>query len=1192
MRTLLGSAFLFSLLAISGPVAWGQGLDFNRDIRPILARHCFKCHGPDDGARKAKLRLDVRDAALRPGRSGTPAVVAGKPDESELVRRVFAAEPGEVMPPPATKNPLTEGQKHLLRRWVAEGAVYTAHWAFVAPRQAPLPRVRQTDWPRNAIDFFVLARLEAAGLRPSPPADRYTLVRRVYLDLIGLPPTPAEADAFVHDPAPDAYERLVDRLLASPAYGERWARRWLDLARYADTNGYEKDRVRSMWLWRDWVIAALNADLPFDRFTVEQLAGDLLPGATLAQRIATGFHRNTMLNEEGGIDPLEFRFHAVTDRVGTTGTVWLGLTLGCAQCHTHKYDPIPQREYYQVLAFLNNADEPEIEVPQPDLAARRAELEREIAARVADLPNRFPPAGGFVWHTPRPARVTTASDAVATVLDDGSVRLSGPNPERDTYTVRFDANLPDVAAVRLEALTDPSLPSTGPGRTPHGNFVLSEITVTAAPRSAVEKAESVKLVRAEADAAQDGFPAAHAIDGDPKTGWAVHVAGLWNVNRAATFHLERPLGFPGGTRWTIRLDQRHGTQHTLGRFRLRLGQRQPADRPLEVRRRENLERPFNDWLRQEGEQAVRWTVLRPAEAKSNLPLLTVLDDGSVLASGDMSKRDVYDLVFRGDGRGVTAVRLEVLPDPSLPKHGPGRVWYEGPPGDFFLSELTLAADGRPVRLVRASQSYADGGNGAAKTIDGDPHTGWSIKGGQGRAHAAVFNLAEPLGDAQELGLRLLFERYYAAGLGRFRVSVTRDAKPQAAVEARGLPADVEELLLIPAGQRTAAQRDRLLRHYLSGAPELAAERAAIQKLRDQLPAYPTTLVLSERPPNNPRPTFLHRRGEFLQPTERVEPDALSFLPPLPPGAPRNRLTFARWLVDPGNPLVGRVTMNRQWAAFFGRGIVRTTEDFGFQGEPPTHPELLDWLAVELVKQGWSVKKMHRLIVTSATYQQASRVTPELREKDPRNELLARGPRFRLEAELIRDAALKASGLLYPKLGGPSVFPPQPPGVTSEGTYGPLAWKVSPGPDRHRRGLYTFMKRTAPYALFSTFDAPSGEACVARREVSNTPLQALTLLNDAVFVEAAQALGRQMAAAPGSVEARLEELFRRCLTRPATDEELAALVQFYEAQQERLRKGELNASALAGPGGGDERKRAAWTLLARALLNLDEGITKD
>jgi hypothetical protein len=1023
------TALVAGLLALAaGPVRAADERDhFNSQVRPILARHCFKCHGPDDKARKAKLRLDVRAAALSTSRTGGRPIVPGKPDESELIRRISSQDETEVMPPPHTKNPLSEGQKQILRRWIAQGAEYTSHWAFVPPRQVPLPPVRLSEWPRNAIDHFILSRLEAEGLKPSPPADPYTLVRRLYLDLIGLPPTPEEAEAFVRERSPDAYEHLVDRLLASPHYGERWARCWLDLARYADTNGYEKDRPRSIWPYRDWVISALNTGMPFDRFTVEQIAGDLLPNATPGQRIATGFHRNTMLNEEGGIDPGEFRFYAMTDRVATTGTVWLGLTIGCAQCHTHKFDPVPHREYYQFMAFLDNADEPEAEVQLPEITRRRRELEQKIDALVADLPNRFP------------------------------------------------------------------------------------------------------------------------------------------------------------------AEEKRGADDT---------------RSVEARCRDHLERKFNEWLQREAARTVRWTVLRPIEAKSNPPLLTVLDDDSVLASGDQTKSDTYRLRFRTDLRGITAIRLEALPDERLPKHGPGRVDYEGPPGDFYLSEFGVTADGRKVQFARASHSFASGKQTAQFAIDGDPQTGWSINGGQGRPHSAVFNLAAPLADAHDLTITLLFERYYAAGLGRFRIAVTTDPRPP---EAREMPAEVEELLLVPAAQRTAEQKERLLRQYVMAAPELAKERTAIDELRKQLPAYPTTLVLAERPPENSRPTFIHNRGEYLRPTERVSPEVLSVLPTLPAGAPRNRLGFARWLVSPGNPLVGRVTMNRQWAALFGRGIVRTTQDFGYQGEPPTHPELLDWLAVEFVRpsplplspgegrgvgvRGWSLKKMHRLMVLSATYRQSSRVAPDLAARDPENRLLARGPRVRLEAEQIRDAALRASGLFSPRVGGPSVFPPQPPGVTTEGAYGRLEWKVSAGPDRYRRGLYTFSKRTAPYAMFTTFDAPSGEVCVARREVSNTPLQALTLLNDPTFTEAVQALGRMLAGRKGPVEERVEYLFRRCLTRPPAGEERAMLVQFFEAQKHRFATKELDAAAVAGPGDGDVNERAAWTALARALFNLDESVIK-
>jgi hypothetical protein len=1041
MRTIIFLSSLLITMAIPLRTVGGEDM-FNSKVRPILARHCFKCHGPDDKARKAKLRLDQRDAASRGGRSKQPAIVPGHSEQSELIRRIFAEDEAEIMPPPHTKNPLTEEDKQILKRWIAEGAEYRLHWAFVPPKRSHaergnerLPAVKLANWPRNPIDYFILARLEAEGLKPSPQADRYTFARRLYLDLIGLPPTPEEAEAFVQDKSPDAYEKLVDRLLASPHYGERWARRWLDLARYADTNGYEKDRPRSIWPYRDWVINALNADMPFDQFTIEQLAGDLLPGATQEQKIATGFHRNTMLNEEGGIDPLEYRFYALVDRAAVTGTTWLGLTVGCAQCHTHKFDPIPQREYYQFMAFLNNADEPALAVRRPDITEKRQEIEKKIATLIADLPNRFPP--------------------------EKSDLSGGRQPPENRRTRGADA-----------------------------------------PRS-----ESVDLTS----------------------------------------------------------DQRT-----------------------------HFERKYREWQEREAARTVRWIVLRPTSAKANLPHLTILDDNSVFVSGDQSKSDTYNLSFRTDLHGITALRLEVLPDERLPSDGPGRVYYEGPFGDFFLSEFGVTANGKKVPVAKAMHSFAAGKATADKAIDGDPQTGWSINGGQGRAHTAVFSLAAPLAEGKDLHVQMLFERYHSAGLGRFRIWATSDPRPAV---ARDMPADVEDLLLVPEEKRTPEQKQRLVQQFLMTAPELAKERAEIERLRKQLPAYPTTLVLAERPPENPRPTFVHNRGEFLQPKERVEPNVFSVLPPLPKDAPRNRLGLARWLVSPDNPLTGRVTMNRQWAAFFGRGIVPTLQDFGYQGERPSHPELLDWLAVELVKQGWSMKKMHKLIVLSATYRQASRLTPALAAKDPHNELLARGPRVRLEAEQLRDAVLRYSGLLSEKIGGPSVFPPQPPGVTTEGAYGKLQWKVSEGPDRYRRGLYTFSKRTAPFAMFTTFDAPSGEVCVPRREVSNTPLQALTLLNDPAFIEAAQALGRRMAARKGSIDERVNYLFRLCLTRPPSIEETAQLVTFFQTQKNRCERKELDAAKIAGStdrrdAGPTLNERAAWTALARTLFNLDEAIVKD
>lgn len=1183
--------------------------DYGRDVRPILSQFCFKCHGPDETRREAGLRLDQSDEATKPAGSGERPIVPTEPDASELIRRINSADPDQHMPPPSTKLQLSDAQKNTLRRWIASGAKYRPHWSFVPPQRPAVPAVKQSAWPRGGLDSFVLSRLETEHLSPSDDADRYTLIRRVSLDLVGLPPSPDEVDEFVGDSAPDAYERLIDRLLASPRYGERWARRWLDLARYADTNGYEKDRSRSVWPYRDWVIKGLNANMPFDQFTIEQLAGDMLPDATQDQRIATGFHRNTMLNEEGGIDPLEFRFYAMTDRVATTATVWMGLTLGCAQCHTHKYDPITHRDYYGFFALLNNADEPEIDVVQPDITARRAAQQLQIDKLIADLPKQFPLPDEFTWTAVKPAKATSANGATLEVAEDGSVLATGTTPETDAYQLQFDSELTDIIAIRLEALSDPRLPNKGPGRTPHGNFVLSEISATIEKPDGGIQPQALKFSHATADFSQDMFPVQKAIDGDTKaSGWAIHGPGEWNVNRTATFVLQQPVAEK--SRWTIRLEHQFGKQHTLGKFRVSLGRRSPVDSGSEEdRRRTHFERKFGAWLKREQDRVVKWTRLTPASAKSNLPMLTIENDDSIIVSGDMSKFDIYDISFApasssASTAGWTAIRIEALADSRLPKGGPGRVYYEGPFGDFFLSEVTVRAEGQPVKLTGATQSFANGNNTAAMALDGNQQTGWSINGGQGKTHVAVFRFEKPVARTSRFDLSLLFERYYAAGLGRFRISVTDDAGP---VEASPLPIELESTVLASRNSTTsfddsrslASRHSSLLAYFCEVAPELASQRQVIAELRTKLPAYPSTLAMRERPADNPRLTRRHHRGEFLQPKEVIQGGMLSALPPLPKGQPADRLALARWLVSTANPLGGRVTVNREWMTFFGRGLVRTVEDFGSQGASPTHSTLLDWLAVELTGtndkplpdgQRWDMKRLHRQIVTSSTYRQSSRMSPELLSRDPQNELLARGPRSRLEAEILRDAALSTSGLLSEKMLGPSVFPVQPPSVTTEGAYGGLSWTVSPGEDRYRRTLYTFSKRTAPFAMSLTFDAPSGEACVARREVTNTPLQALTLLNDSVFVEAAQALGREFANRQGTIDDRLTLLFRRSVTRPPGDEELGLLKRFYEQQLLRLQSKELDAKSLNGSDADIDR--AAWTIVARSILNLDEAVTKN
>ena len=1183
-------AQLATLLVGIGVCASGRAadVDFLRDVRPILSSKCFKCHGPDEAKRKGELRFDIRDAAIAPAESGRRAIIPGNASGSEAIKRVFSTDPDEVMPPPAAKMELSEDEKAVLVRWIESGAKYERHWAFVPPFKAEAPAVKDAEWSANSIDRFVLAKLESKGLRPSEAADKYTLVRRVYLDLIGLPPTPEEADAFVNDASPDAYEKLVDRLLASKHYGERWARQWLDLARYADTNGYEKDRPREIWKYRDWVINALNADMPFDQFTVEQIAGDMLPDATLDQIVATGFHRNTMRNEEGGIDPLEYRFHSMVDRVHVTATTWLGLTMSCAQCHTHKYDPIQHEEYFQFMAFMNNADEPTIPVVDQEIAAQRKEIEAKARKMEGELIGLFPPRVEVDWSPLSGQSLDIASDAEASQLDDGSWRVSGERQEKDVYTIRFTTEGALPGFLQLEAIPfEVDGEDKGPGRTDHGNFVVNEVEVRAR-RADDKEAESVevKLADASADFSQDGFDVARAIDGKKDTGWAVSGAPDGYAKRSAKFTLELSEMESGPIEWTVTLTQNYGSFHTLGRFRLQAGTERQDPRPMEQRRREHFDEKFAEWISEERGKAVAWQRLHPVSATSNEPILTIEDDHTVFASGDFTKSDTYRVELSGAFEGMTAIRLEALADERLPGGGPGSTDYEGPVGEFFLSTFVVEQDGERAKIVSASDSYSRGPNGAAKAIDEDAQSGWSIRGGVGRDHNAVFVFKKPLSKAGSVDLSMTFERYYASGLGKFRLWGTKAEAPTAV----GHPNDIRELLLKSADDLSRTERGELRQYFAKTASELGAEREKIDKLRREMPEHPTTLVMRERPDGHERATHLHNRGEFLQPRQAVEPRMPSFLPALAEGEPRNRLGFARWLVSRDNPLTARVTMNRDWSAFFGEGLVRTLEDFGFQGELPTHPELLDWLAVEFMDRGWSRKAMHKLIVTSATYRQASNVSPELLEADPDNRWFTRGPRFRLDAELIRDSALVASGLLSEKLGGPSVFPPQPENVTTEGAYGQLQWNVSEGEDRNRRGLYTFMKRTAPFAMFIAFDAPSGEACVARRGRSNTPLQSLTLLNDRMFIEFANAMGESVSAASGSDADKVKALFRRCVTRPPEAAELEMLTGFYRAQKERFDSGELKASEYLGTEEADADV-AAWAAVARVILNLDETVTK-
>ena len=974
---------------------------FNRDVRPILATNCFACHGPEADHRKSGLRLDERSSAIESG-----VIAPGDVDSSELVMRIFSDDVDTQMPPAHLKKPLTSEEKNILKQWIAEGAVYEQHWAFVPPTKKPLPK----NGSINPIDSFVLDQLSKNDLKFAKQADAFTLVRRVYLDLTGLPPTPQEAIAFALSSDSAAYQKMVNKLLASPRYGERWARPWLDLARYADTNGYEKDRPRNIWPYRDWVIRSLNADLPYDQFSIYQLAGDMLQDPTPDQIIATGFHRNTMLNEEGGIDPLEYRFNAMVDRVATTGTVWLGMTTGCAQCHTHKFDPITHTDYYRMMALLNNTSEPDYKIPQADFESK-------------------------------------------------------------------------------------------------SNIIKSQI-------------EELESKLAEKFAALD----------------------------------------------------------------------------------KDLEKSLSQWISETRNKAATWTIARPSSMNSNMPKLSLLDDGSIFSSGDITKRDEYEFTFDLTlfKKPLTAIRIEAIPDDRLPAQGQGRAFYEGPRGDFFLSEIDAWVDGASAEFSGASDGMSTTG-GKDKTnfvLDGNGSSGWQPKNKKNQRLQLVVNLANSIdvdSGEKKLKIKLLFERHYAASLGRFRFSFTD--KPDAM--AVQIPEDVEKLIVHKSqNDWSDAELELVRRHFLRTTPVLAEARKPIEKLKKKLPKLYETLVMQERPADNPRATFRHHRGEYLSPKEKVDPGILKIFESVTPKdlRPTNRLEFANWLFSDANPLAARVAVNRAWREFFGAGLLRTDGDFGVQSELPTHPELLDWLAVEFKESGWSMKKLHRLIVMSKTYQQDSTGTKKLLQVDPENRMLARGPRLRMTGEMIRDAHLKSSGLLSAKMYGPGVRPPQPNSVTML-AYGNRKWNADTGENRFRRSIYTFAKRAAPFAAFTVFDGPTGESCTARRSRSNTPLQALTVLNDTMFLEMAQALARKTSEQKlGSPQAHVKFLFSQVLTRGPNPDELAALVSYFEKQKERFdyvgesKTEKLDAAKVAGQKDASS-ELAALTMVARVVMNLDEAITK-
>ena len=1037
-QRLVGLIILAAMACVMSHVARAE-IDFTRDIRPILSDNCFKCHGPDEGERAGGFRLDQRETALAEADSGAKPLVPGDAAASEVIKRITSGDETFRMPPADLGKTLTPEQIEKLRVWIDSGAEYKLHWAFVAPVRPALPPMTDEDLPANDIDRFILARLEREALSPSPPASPETLLRRLSLDLIGLPPTPEEIEAFLADPSPQGYARQVERLLASPHYGERWGRVWLDAARYADSDGFEKDLPRDVWMYRDWVVGAMNRDLPYDQFVTEQLAGDLLPHATQDQHVATGFLRNSMINEEGGIDPEQFRMEAMFDRMDAFGKSVLGLTIQCAQCHTHKFDPISHEEYYQVFAYLNDTHEACIAVYTTEEQQQRAVLLEQIAAIENGLKREHPDWRDRMaqweanvranqeerqtkWHVV-PIRNVDQSGQKFLNNDDGSITAWGYSPVNTTGTFVGSAELPRVTAFRLEALNDPQLPWGGPGRSMTGLFGLTEFEVIVTDPAKRSKQQRVK------------FKAASADFSNPDQ----RIDPAWDVDE----NDEKTKRFTGSVEYVI------------------------------------------------------------------------------------------------DGRKETAWGIDA---------GPGR---------RNVARHAVFVPETPLELSSGSELR--------------------------------FNLAQNHG-GQNGNERM------SNNLGRFRISITSAENPQTDL----VPPVVRQISAIPTEQRTDEQHNTVFAYWRTTVPEWEPANAQIDALWEQHPAGTTQLTLAAR--DKPRTSHLLARGDFLKPEQEVELGVPAVLHPLPPDAPANRLGLAKWVTARNSPTTARSLVNRVWQAYFGTGIVSTSEDLGVQSEPPSHPELLDWLAVEFMDEGWSLKHLHRLIVLSATYQQSSRMSPELLEGDPANRLLARGPRFRVTGEGVRDIALAASGLLNPALGGPPVYPPSPEFLYEPpASYGTKTWNEATGENRYRRALYTFRFRSVPYPMLDNFDTPNADAACVRRVRSNTPLQALTSLNETLFMECARGLAMHVLANGTDDHQRLALAFQRCTGRQPSDRELAELQEFLDQQIERFAQPDAKPWELAAndpakppelPNGITPSQAAAWTAVSRLLLNLDETITKE
>ena len=1091
------------------------------------------------------LRLDTEEGAFA-DLGGYAALVRGEPEESELVRRIATKDPNEVMPPSGHSARLPAVEVERLTEWVKQGARYERHWSYRKPVRPALPAVRATTWARNPIDWFLLARMEQEGLAPSPEADRGTLIRRLALELTGLPPTLEEVDAFARDGRPDAYEALVDRLLDRPSYGEHWARIWLDLARYADSAGYADDPPRVIWAYRDYVIRSFNANKPFDRMTVEQIAGDLLPGAGDEQLVATAFHRNTMTNNEGGTNDEEFRNAAVVDRVNTTMAVWMGTTIACCQCHDHKYDPLPQADFFRLFAFFNNTQDadrtdesPRHSIETDDQKRRKAELAGEIDRLEQSLRSPGPEtAVGQArweeaartdpeWKAPRPATAASGEGSKVSILGDHSI-LVEPRARADLATVSLPVEGPRLSALRLEALPHDSLPGKGPGHD-GGAFSVTRIRASVLP------------------------PGGSRIGG--------RFVRIELPGRGKFLSMAEVQVFRGGQNVALRGDARQSSTDFDGPARLAIDGNTDGDY---VRAKSTTHTALSDdpW----------WEVDLKAAGPVDRVAIWSRTDG-----GLQSRLDGARIVLLDQQRNPTWTQAVEKAPPASAEFTPG--------GE------------RPLTLTAAIADEP----GAADILGDGKANGWTVDGPPGRPHSLTQVPASPVAIEPGSTLTVVIEQQSkqpGRTLGRFRLSTSGDDR---ASQLARIPAPVLASLKVEPSGRSEVQKREVARYYLSEvAPELRPARdrlAALKKQIAEFKAETTVPVLRELDAGTRRKTRIQRRGNFMDLAEEVSEGVPEAIHPLPPGAARDRLALARWLVDPENPLTARVIANRYWETVFGAGLVPTSEDFGSQGEPPTHPELLDWLATEMVGQGWDLKQFLRLLVTSAAYRQSSKVTPEGLRLDPANQWLARGARFRLPAETVRDQALAVAGLLSPKMYGPPVRPPQPSTGLTAAFGGGIDWQTSTGDDKHRRGLYTTWRRSNPYPSMTTFDAPNREVCTVRRTRTNTPLQALVTLNDPVYVEAAQAMARRIVAGGTDRAGGIRQGFRLCLSRDPSGPEAARIADLYDTTYRRFAADAEAARKLAtdpigpAPAGSDLAELAAWAVVGNVLLNLDETLMR-